>query len=136
MVVSYEKKQEDIYSIYSSKEFRSPRPFITYAIPIPEVLPFMAQGASSAIEDAEAIAFCLVSITDPAQVPAALHRAWRIRYQRVSTIQRYGRQPGIGPDITHHGEKKLNPMELAACREFGYKYNGAEAWEKEHPEML
>jgi salicylate hydroxylase len=54
------------------------------------MLPFMAQGANQAIEDAVALAACLAS---PAlQVPAALQRYEQIRKHRTNKVHRISRQ--------------------------------------------
>jgi salicylate hydroxylase len=45
------------------------------------MLPFGAQGANQAIEDAVALAVCLAG-TGPAGVPAALHRYEQVRLPR------------------------------------------------------
>jgi salicylate hydroxylase len=55
------------------------------------VLPFLAQGAALAIEDAAVLAACLV----PGQpVPAALSRYAKARAERVATIQAHARRNG------------------------------------------
>ncbi|GHD19686.1 salicylate hydroxylase [Streptomyces violarus] len=54
------------------------------------MLPFMAQGANQAIEDAVVLATCLAG-TGPEDVPAALARYERVRKPRTDRIQRMSR---------------------------------------------
>ena len=51
------------------------------------MLPFMAQGAGMAIEDAVVLGRCLGPVTDRAQVPAALARYSKARQERTARIQ-------------------------------------------------
>ncbi|NUT60656.1 FAD-dependent monooxygenase [Herbaspirillum sp. C9C3] len=51
------------------------------------MMPFMAQGAGMAIEDAVVLARCLASVAALDDVPAALHRYAQLRMERASTIQ-------------------------------------------------
>ncbi len=55
------------------------------------VLPFLAQGAALAIEDAAVLAACL---SDAADVPTALARYAAARAPRVRAIQRQARRNG------------------------------------------
>lgn len=71
------------------------------------MLPFAAQGAGMAIEDAAALAACLGDAgDDPAAIPAALARYQTLRQPRVSRVQRTARQSG---QIYHLG----GPIALA-----------------------
>ncbi|MFD5452712.1 FAD-dependent monooxygenase [Streptomyces sp. NPDC003470] len=54
------------------------------------MLPFQAQGANQAIEDAVVLAACLAG-TDPSRLGAALRRYERIRLPRTARIQRQSR---------------------------------------------
>ena len=56
------------------------------------MLPFAAQGAGMAIEDAAVLASCLAG--QPADIPAALQRYAHLRQPRVTRIQRTARQNG------------------------------------------
>jgi salicylate hydroxylase len=59
------------------------------------MLPFAAQGAGMAIEDAAVLAKCLsVSGEDVAGIPAALKRYARLRRARVARVQRAARTAG------------------------------------------
>ncbi len=60
------------------------------------MLPFAAQGAAMAIEDAAVLAKCLAErqAEGPAAVPAALQRYARLRRPRVARVQRSARQAG------------------------------------------
>lgn len=59
------------------------------------MLPFAAQGAGMAIEDAAVLANCLgVSGEDVAGIPAALKRYARLRRARVARVQRAARTAG------------------------------------------
>lgn len=100
------------------------------------VLPHAGQGASQALEDGEALAVCLRDVKR-ADVPAALRRAFNVRYKRASEIQRNSRAAGLGEMRTKHlnGQKQaaLNPLQF---RDFQWKYFGAERWEKEMPDWI
>jgi salicylate hydroxylase len=59
------------------------------------MLPFAAQGAGMAIEDAAVLAECLGEcIDDPAGIPAGLARYAALRQARVGRVQRTARQSG------------------------------------------
>jgi salicylate hydroxylase len=60
------------------------------------MLPFAAQGAGMAIEDAAVLAKCLAEGAgeNPAAVPAALQRYARLRRSRVGRVQRAARRNG------------------------------------------
>ncbi|MBB5049864.1 salicylate hydroxylase [Rhodopseudomonas rhenobacensis] len=58
------------------------------------MLPFAAQGAGMAIEDAAVLAQCLGDVTTPEAVPAALQRYATLRQPRVTRVQRTARQNG------------------------------------------
>ncbi|MFH6785720.1 MULTISPECIES: FAD-dependent oxidoreductase [Methylobacterium] len=80
------------------------------------VLPFLAQGAALAIEDAAVLAACLT----PAQpVPAALAAYSRARTERVRTIQAHARRNGriyhAGPLVSAARDVvmgRLGPMQM------------------------
>jgi salicylate hydroxylase len=52
------------------------------------MLPFFAQGAGQAIEDAAVLARCLGDVTVASEVPAALRRYEAIRVERATRVQR------------------------------------------------
>ena len=59
------------------------------------MLPFAAQGAGMAIEDAAVLAKCLAALGEnPVDVPAALKRFARLRRSRVARVQRAARRQG------------------------------------------
>jgi salicylate hydroxylase len=83
------------------------------------MLPFAAQGAGMAIEDAAVLAKCLKEAAGEnaaAAVPAALKRYARLRRPRVSRVQRAARQAGLIYHLT-------GPMALA--RDLTIKAMGA-----------
>lgn len=51
-------------------------------------LPYLAQGAAMAIEDASALGFALSKIAGPEQIPNALAFFYELRRERAHTIQR------------------------------------------------
>jgi len=61
------------------------------------MLPFAAQGAAMAIEDAAVLAKCLAegSAENPADIPAVLKHYARQRHSRVSRVQRTARWNGM-----------------------------------------
>jgi salicylate hydroxylase len=59
------------------------------------MLPFAAQGAGMAIEDAAVLAQCLGDIADDLdQIPPALARYAALRLPRIAHVQRTARQSG------------------------------------------
>lgn len=58
------------------------------------MLPFAAQGAGMAIEDAAVLAKCLADSGDNATIPAALTRYAALRRERVARVQRMARLNG------------------------------------------
>jgi salicylate hydroxylase len=59
------------------------------------MLPFAAQGAGMAIEDAAVLAGCLAGLGEnPDDIPAALKRYGRLRRSRVARVQRAARRQG------------------------------------------
>jgi salicylate hydroxylase len=90
------------------------------------VLPHRGAGATSAIEDAEAVAFVLRNATADS-APEALAHAMRIRYKRTTESQVASRAEGLHAVIDlHHAESVLQ----------AWAYPGAEKWEQERPEMM
>ncbi len=58
------------------------------------MVPFAAQGAGMAIEDAAVLAQCLGETTSDDELPAALARYTALRQPRVTRVQRMARQQG------------------------------------------
>lgn len=58
------------------------------------MLPFAAQGAGMAIEDAAVLAQCLGETTNDGEIPTALARYAALRQPRVTRMQRTARQSG------------------------------------------
>lgn len=91
------------------------------------MLPTQGQGASQAIEDAEALQAFLSNIDERPvskdQVEKALEKVFKARYERASLIQAYSRdqaRPGTaGREVT------LNPAEFMR---FNCEYQGAVDW--------
>lgn len=91
------------------------------------MLPTQGQGASQAIEDAEALQAFLSDLTERPvskdQVEKALGKVFKARYERASLIQAYSRdqaRPGTaGREVT------LNPAEFMR---FNCEYEGAVDW--------
>lgn len=92
------------------------------------MLPTQGQGASQAIEDAEALAAYVADL--PAKptkedVAACLQKVFEARYDRASLIQRYSRQQAKPGADAKSGEVNLNPGQFLM---YNCKYEGAKAW--------
>jgi salicylate hydroxylase len=87
------------------------------------VIPHQGQGASQALEDAEALGAFLHD-TAPENVPAALERVFRVRYRRATRIQKASRESGL-----HQSPKDV----MTAVQEItrAHRYFGARKWEEE-----
>lgn len=104
------------------------------------MLPHQGQGASGAIEDAEALAHYLRGVK-PKDVNTALRNVFDTRYKRVSYIQQLSRASGLGEmrrqNLAKNGlaelPETLNPMQFSA---FCWEYYGAERWAKDHPDWV
>jgi salicylate hydroxylase len=102
----------------------------------PIVLPHQGQGASQALEDAEALAAFLKDVP-PSGVTAALERVYKARYVRATETQRISRFVGLGPKSIAAGKAQdAKGIDAMQFRDFNWKYYGAERWEKEHPEHV
>ncbi|KAH8845378.1 hypothetical protein MCOR27_002435 [Pyricularia oryzae] len=94
------------------------------------MLPTQGQGASQAVEDAEALQAYLADL--PArptgdQVCEALRKVWEVRHQRAILIQNFSRAQGrhnAGADAS--GKVTMNPGEFL---QFNCSYLGAKDWE-------
>lgn len=87
------------------------------------MLPFLAQGANQAIEDAVTLAVCLGRAA-PGDAPAALRRYQDLRLPRTTLIQRGARRSTQylhRPDRPHHGAA-ADPHGLAGLRAMGWLY--------------
>nr|XP_031860285.1 uncharacterized protein CI109_004169 [Kwoniella shandongensis]KAA5527357.1 hypothetical protein CI109_004169 [Kwoniella shandongensis] len=105
------------------------------------MLPHQGQGASQAIEDAEAVGACLRGVA-VSNVPTALKRVFDLRYKRATYIQQISRSSGLGSMRKEYLAKlgqavnedaPLNPIQY---RDFTWNYYGALEWEKSHPEWI
>lgn len=104
------------------------------------MLPHQGQGASGAIEDAEALAHYLRGVK-PKDVNTALRNVFATRYKRVSYIQQLSRASGLGEmrrqNLAKNGlaelPETLNPMQFSA---FCWEYYGAERWAKDYPDWV
>ncbi len=77
------------------------------------MLPFFAQGAAQAIEDAEALAHCLQGVADPAALPAALQRYESLRRPRASQVQLMSRGRELRNHLADGPEQQQRDAELA-----------------------
>ncbi|KAG7531502.1 hypothetical protein FFLO_04300 [Filobasidium floriforme] len=104
------------------------------------MLPHQGQGASQAIEDAEAIGALLQNVS-PADVPATLEEIFRIRYKRATMTQQQSRLAGLGSASRGTGDEVVKQMEAHAMNQFEFKhftwqYRGAKDWKENHPEHV
>ena len=76
------------------------------------MLPFFAQGAAQALEDAEALAACLRD-ADRASVPAALQRYETLRRPRASQVQRMSRGRELRNHLPDGPEQRQRDAEFA-----------------------
>jgi salicylate hydroxylase len=75
------------------------------------MLPFMAQGAAQAIEDAAVLARCLSRIDDP---PAALRRYEGFRRDRTAEVQQAARQNAVLFHLSDGAEQQSRDARLGA----------------------
>lgn len=92
------------------------------------MLPTQGQGASQAIEDAEALGAYFSDLgrdTSFDEVRARLIAVFEARYERATTVQRYSRE-AVKP-ATDKGDTKIkmNPIEFM---DYNCLYNGAKDW--------
>jgi salicylate hydroxylase len=78
------------------------------------MLPFMAQGAVQAIEDAAVLAKCLEDV-DRATVPAALLRYEKVRKPRASQVQAHARRNGTTFHLPDGEVQRQRDAQLAAA---------------------
>lgn len=96
------------------------------------MLPTQGQGASQAIEDAEALGAFFAecdgtSIPSQQQVRSLLDRVFRSRYNRASLIQKYSRQ-AARPGTAHKDSKEI-AMRPDEFMDYNCLYRGAKEWE-------
>src|SRR5262249_45550671 len=77
------------------------------------MLPFGAQGANQAIEDAVALAVCLAG-TGPAGVPAALHRYGQVRLPRRIRVGEAVRDNASGHHLADVAAQRRRDREIRA----------------------
>ncbi|WOO78221.1 3-hydroxybenzoate 6-hydroxylase 1 [Vanrija pseudolonga] len=104
-------------------------------------LPYQGQGASQAVEDAEALATYLRGV-GPEGVHDALIKVFKVRYKRATYAQEISRKTGL---YKHKGDepeppyKVLDPNEpidKAGILAFFWDYHGAADWVKRKPEWI
>ncbi|CZT18282.1 related to 2-polyprenyl-6-methoxyphenol hydroxylase and related FAD-dependent oxidoreductases [Ramularia collo-cygni] len=99
------------------------------------MLPTQGQGASQAIEDAEALgAFFEGSTGTPSaeKIESILQQVFRCRYERASLIQRYSRDAAKPATEKGSSEVKMRPDEFM---EYNCSYKGAKDWEGQMSEL-
>jgi salicylate hydroxylase len=100
------------------------------------MLPTQGQGASQAIEDAEALgAFFSDVDCQPTlgEVSSRLERVFKCRYARVTLIQKYSRE-AAKPATDAEGKKvKMRPDEFM---DYNCLYMGAKDWEEQQLSAL
>jgi salicylate hydroxylase len=99
------------------------------------MLPTQGQGASQAIEDAEALGAYFSDFgnnTSFEEVKARLEAVFKARYERATTVQRYSRE-AVRP-ATDKGDTriKMNPVEFM---DYNCLYNGAKDWANRNGRM-
>lgn len=77
------------------------------------MLPFFAQGAAQAIEDAEVLAHCLQGVADAASLPAALLRYESLRRPRASQVQLMSRGREVRNHLSDGPEQQERDDDLA-----------------------
>ncbi|KAK1992412.1 FAD/NAD(P)-binding domain-containing protein [Colletotrichum falcatum] len=92
------------------------------------MLPTQGQGASQAIEDAEALGVIFGGIEEnptSAEVESRLKAVFDCRFERVSLIQGYSRQAGKPATDKATNSITMNPAEFM---DYNCMYNGAKDW--------
>jgi 2-polyprenyl-6-methoxyphenol hydroxylase-like FAD-dependent oxidoreductase len=92
---------------------------------VPTVLPHMAGGAMSAIEDAESLA-AVLQFEPKSNINSALNRAFRIRFKRASFFQLSSRVGGIKRRAPLSHEENVK----------NWNYLGAIEWEARESKMV
>lgn len=92
------------------------------------MLPTQGQGASQAIEDAEALGAFFSDLSaeiSVKEVESRLKAIFEARYDRATTVQRYSRE--AARPATDKGETKIK-MNPAEFMDYNCLYNGAKEW--------
>jgi salicylate hydroxylase len=92
------------------------------------MLPTQGQGASQAIEDAEALQSFLADLPESPtaeQVNGALLRVYEARHERASLIQQYSREQARPGTEAGSNKVKLDPVQFM---EYNCNYSGAKDW--------
>jgi salicylate hydroxylase len=92
------------------------------------MLPTQGQGASQAIEDAEALGAFFSDLDGEAsleEVQSRLKKVFEARYERATTIQRYSREAARPATDKGDTKIKMNPAEFM---DYNCIYNGAKDW--------
>lgn len=95
------------------------------------MLPTQGQGASQAIEDAEALGAYLNDPQEPAKaedVTARLQKVFEARYERASLIQKFSRDSARPATDKGSTEIKMRPDEF---QDYNFQYRGAVEWQKQ-----
>jgi salicylate hydroxylase len=95
------------------------------------MLPTQGQGASQAIEDAEALGAFFSDIGNrpsSAQVAAGLHQVFKCRYARATLIQKFSRESAKPATNKDSKEIKMRPDEFM---DYNCLYRGARQWEEQ-----
>jgi salicylate hydroxylase len=95
------------------------------------MLPTQGQGASQAVEDAEALGAYFSNVADrPSidKVVTILDQIFRCRYARASLIQRYSRESA--KPATEKGSNEIK-MRIDEFMDYNCSYQGARQWEKQ-----
>lgn len=106
------------------------------------MLPHQGQGASQALEDAEALGAILSRLpANPSadEVRESLEHVFRARFKRATRVQQVSRFAGLG-EMRKQGEaQEMEDKEyfnMMKFRNFNWDYHGVEKWEQEHPEWV
>jgi salicylate hydroxylase len=92
------------------------------------MLPTQGQGASQAIEDAEALRAFLADLPEQPtaeEVNEALMRVYEARHERASLIQQYSREQARPGTEAGSNKVKLDPVQFM---EYNCNYSGAKDW--------
>ncbi|EUC31255.1 hypothetical protein COCCADRAFT_101753 [Bipolaris zeicola 26-R-13] len=95
------------------------------------MLPTQGQGASQAIEDAEALGAYLNTLKGPPakseEITACLNQVFEARYERASLIQKFSRDSAKPATEKGSSEIKMRPDEFM---DYNFQYKGAVEWQK------
>jgi salicylate hydroxylase len=97
------------------------------------MLPTQGQGASQAVEDAEALGAFFADLQEEPMkedVGARLKAVFDVRFERASLIQKFSREAAKPATEVGSREIKMRPDEFM---DYNCRYTGAVDWRKEHP---